>query len=440
MALPTLTWVQNQALTGNDRNYTKSSSGDNRYYNFDTDNDDDQVIGSTDDLRGDDENFHWFRQANNNPFSIQAIIDTSTYARNLALLPSGDAFAANADRNVSVLFGAPNSEAVMQQGSFVEEIQRTLVHDDIATLRLAMSGEEETAGDNDDYTVNLVYGGISNAADCDINAQFSVNNNTFLAQCSTTGQYLGTNYQHARISTANIYFNANINWFFNDTPPCSESLALTAGEWRMFSLPCQMGISTPNTVADILGDDMTPDNDNTASVYAEDWIVYQFLPAINNYRKLELNDAMQEGVGYWVITLDQGITVDVEGEYPSNVDIVLGHPDNSPWNLVGTPFRNNTAWADVQVIDTDGTVLSLVETDPAVTPGGSSSSLACTIGHSSCIFASTAFRWNPTAGIYDTLTLSSGHNLSAFDGLWVYAKKADVALRVPMSSTERTTP
>ncbi len=121
------------------QNYTRATEGVNNIFNLNdgTDN----IIGSDDDIRDDDVNLHWFRKSNNNPFTIAATVDGGTYARDTVLLPPGDNFAANADRAVGAALGVFNTEAVMQQGTFNDEAQRTLNHDDVATLLLAASGK-----------------------------------------------------------------------------------------------------------------------------------------------------------------------------------------------------------------------------------------------------------------------------------------------------------
>ncbi len=197
-------------LAGDDQNYTKAVEGDNGVFNVDPGAD--GVIGSADDLRDDDINLHWFRISNNNPFTIDDVVDSTTYARDIAQLPDGHLFAANADRAVGVLLGVADTEAVMQQGTFSDEAQRTLNHDDVATLRYAMSGIDEAAASDDDYTIRLVYQGIT-TTDCDVSVQFD-NDKTGFAQCTTGGAFLAAD--HAVISSANIYFNDTVNWFFND--------------------------------------------------------------------------------------------------------------------------------------------------------------------------------------------------------------------------------
>ena len=102
--------------------------------------------------------------------TIESTVDASTYSRDLADLPVGDLFAANADRDVTAALGFPDTEAVMQQGQFIDEDQRALNHDDVATLRLGMAGLDETAGTADDYTLTLTYAGMTTA--CDIVLDF----------------------------------------------------------------------------------------------------------------------------------------------------------------------------------------------------------------------------------------------------------------------------
>ena len=197
-------------LTGSNRNYTKATDGTNNH--FDINAGVDGIIGSHDDNRGDDVNLHWYRKSINNPFTITGTVDSSTYARDLASLPAGHSFAANADRTVAGSMGYPDTEAVMQQGTFFDEAQRSLTHDDVATLRYAASGRNELAGDSDDYTINLEYGGISNS-NCDINLNFD-NSQTGFAVCQVGGTFLSGS-DHIRITSANIFFNTSFNWFFN---------------------------------------------------------------------------------------------------------------------------------------------------------------------------------------------------------------------------------
>ncbi len=96
-------------LTGNNQNYTKATDGVNNV--FDINAGPDGKIGSSDDVRGDDQNLVWFRKSNNDPFTIDTVIDSTTYSRNVSDLPAGHSFAANADRAVSTLLGYVNNRS-----------------------------------------------------------------------------------------------------------------------------------------------------------------------------------------------------------------------------------------------------------------------------------------------------------------------------------------
>jgi hypothetical protein len=224
--------------TGNNQNYTKATDGADNTLNLNAGAD--GIIGSSDDIRGDDVNLHWFRNSNNNPFTIDNIIDSSTYSRDLANLPAGHTFATNADSTVAGLLGFPNTEAVMQQGGFFDEAQRTLVHDDVATLLLAASGVDMISGNADDYSITLEYGGIS-TSNCDVS--LSMTSTTGLAFCSTGGSFIGSN--HARITTANIEFGQGFSWFFN---PLSNSGTDTDGDGMSDEFEMNVKGTNPNSV------------------------------------------------------------------------------------------------------------------------------------------------------------------------------------------------
>jgi len=198
-------------LTGNKLNYTKSTHGNNNRFNV---NDGaDGVIGSSDDSRGDDVNLHWFRKSDNNPFGIASTVDSTSYSRWLSDLPSGHDFATNGDRGVSALLGVPDTEAVMQQGTFPDEAQRRLSHDDVATVLYGMSGLDEIAGTGDDYTLELTYAGRTSS--CDIVLAFD-NSETGFAVCQVSGFFIGGT-DHLRISAASSFYNTGFNWYFNQT-------------------------------------------------------------------------------------------------------------------------------------------------------------------------------------------------------------------------------
>jgi len=182
----------------------------------------DGIIGSADDIRGDDINLHLFDISGNNPFVSQSIIDATTYTIDLNDLPAGDLFAANADRTVGNALGYPDTEAVMQQLTLSDEAQRELAVDDVNTIRYAMSGLDRTQGTADDYNLSVQFQGVS-SQNCDVTVEIN-SNATGFAACDVSLQALVPSLLHWQVVSGRIFLNGNINWYFNQTPN-SNSLA-----------------------------------------------------------------------------------------------------------------------------------------------------------------------------------------------------------------------
>ncbi len=189
------------------QDYTKSTNGANN--TFDYSSGPDGIIGSEDDVRSDDVNLNYFKIADNNPFTSTAIMDQTTYSRDLADLPSG-VYSANGARDVGVSLGFNRTESVMNQGTNNSEAQRTLIPDDVAGLSYAEAGVDEIAGTADDYTIVLNYVGQTNSAD--ILIDFDNAQTGFAVSQSGAAFITG---DHVRITTNRIYFNTGSNWYFN---------------------------------------------------------------------------------------------------------------------------------------------------------------------------------------------------------------------------------
>jgi len=204
-------------LVGADQDYTKATDGANNA--FDIDDGVDNVIGSSDDVRGDDDNLNHFRISNNNPFTLGATVDSTTYSRVLGPLPAGHLFSANPDRGVGALLGFANSEASMQQGTFFGETQRTLGHDDVGGIQRAQAGCDGIAGNADDHTINLTFDGLS--ATSDIVLDFD-DSETAFAVTIVTGIFIGGApgfvTDNVGITSSEIFFHddmpGSFEWFF----------------------------------------------------------------------------------------------------------------------------------------------------------------------------------------------------------------------------------
>lgn len=201
-------------LSGSNRNYTKATNGANNVYDIDPGVD--GIIGSDDDVRGDDDNLHWFVKATNDPFAMPVTVDSTTYSRLLSDLPPSHLFAANADRTLATALGYPDTEAVMQQGAFSDEDQRDLTPDDVATLRIGMSGLDMIQGTSDDYTFSLSYQGVKSG--CGVMVAFDDDRSGF-ATCYTSASWV--TYPHARITSAEVAFNTGYSWHYSAAVPQS---------------------------------------------------------------------------------------------------------------------------------------------------------------------------------------------------------------------------
>jgi hypothetical protein len=222
----------NRGGSGAASEYTLARLGGNGV--FDDNPGVDGIIGTADDIRGDDVNLNYFKIADNNPFTIAGTVDSTTYSRVLADLPGGDNYSANSGRDVAAALGVANTEGVMQQGTFFNELQRTLAADDVAGLRYAMTGLDNIFGTADDYQINLVYTGQTTAADILIDFDDA---ETGFAVSRSSGTFLSGD--NIGITNNDVYFNTGFTWVFNDVsnsvvPEPSSAVLLMGGFMMLF--------------------------------------------------------------------------------------------------------------------------------------------------------------------------------------------------------------
>ncbi|MFK7858310.1 MAG: hypothetical protein AB8B64_05810 [Granulosicoccus sp.] len=204
---------------------------------------------------------------------------------------------------------------------------------------------------------------------------------------------------------------------------CTATHRLLQNTWYMFSMPCDVQLPGKNSVAEVLGDDLG------INAIGLSWKIFA-LQDNGLYAELGLTDELKSGVGYWLLTTQSGVTVDVSGEYPIEVDISLRSESVSgAWTLVGSPFRYAVSWADASVINSStGKLVSLTSDD--------SSEAAC--GRvplsSDCTVSNVAYKWTES-GAYEALNMSSG-SLDSFEGAWVRAGASGMRLRLPRPAEE----
>ena len=385
----------------------------------------DGLAGSADDTRGDDENLHWYRTSNNNPFTIANVVDYSQYSLDLADLPGTDSYVSNADRDVALNYGsANNSEAVMQQGTSYYEAQRQLGHDDVATILLGAIGVDRTVGGVDDYEINVISLGISDSADCDINIRMSGSSFAF---CSVGGRYLANG--HWGITRADIYLSeVRSDWIFNDTDNCSASYDLVDSQWSLISLPCATGISSADsdTVASVFGDD-------GLGVYGTDWVVYEWDGDTGTYTFVPLDTALVSHRGYWIVVIGSDATITVEGQKNAIYDIPLQGDPLGRFNLVGHGMTDSHDWADACIIDANGNLLTINDVDPDI--GGGLRACDQDPVAASCRMSRIFHKWNGSVySPYDGNTPGMEGSVDEYDGLWVKAYESGLSLRLPSSN------
>ncbi|MEM6517633.1 MAG: zinc-dependent metalloprotease [Bacteroidota bacterium] len=206
-------------LPGAQQAFTKSTEGPDGVFNVNAGAD--GIIGSADDVRGDDINLNFFKIVDNNPFNMPpSVIDNTTYSRELTDLPAGDSYSTSPNRDVAAALGFAGNESVMKQGTFAGEVQRRIAEDDFVGLKYAQTGVDETEGTADDYVLQLNYIGLNNNGD--IVVQFD-NNATGFAASSSGGVFIPGSGNHTAITDSNIFFNTGSNWFFNQVTLSDEN-------------------------------------------------------------------------------------------------------------------------------------------------------------------------------------------------------------------------
>lgn len=217
-------------LPTGDQSYAVSTTGANGTYDINPGAD--GVRGTSDDVRGDDENLIYFKKGSNDPFDTNlGVVDSTTYTRDLSELPTGDLYPNIASREAASVLGYGNSEAVMVQGTSFGEVQRTLGAQNVVGLLYAQSGLDSLAGTADDYTLTLEYVGLydpfTDPTAADIRVAFN-NDRSDFAVSYARGVFLSGD--DVAITTTEIVFNEDFNWYFNQESNMSP-VPLPASLW-----------------------------------------------------------------------------------------------------------------------------------------------------------------------------------------------------------------
>jgi hypothetical protein len=247
---------------------TTSTTGPNGVFDYEPGLD--GVMGSADDLRGDDVNLNYFKIADNSPFTLPQddIIDSTTYSRLLENLPQGDTYSATANLSVaSEVYGLERTMAIMAGGGSLTpgQVRRGLSADDVAGIRYAMSGLDEIQGTSDDYTILLTYVGIDEDADIVIGFNLPLTSNGAAAARLSRTLISGNHFRLNRGSL--IRFKPVLNnrsWYF----PVPEEAVLSVTGLSTHSVSLSLPTIPDRRYAVTWSPDMEPDNWSTSGMQA----------------------------------------------------------------------------------------------------------------------------------------------------------------------------
>lgn len=211
---------------------------------------------------------------------------------------------------------------------------------------------------------------------------------------------------------------------------CSESVALSLGDWRQISMSCDQTEGN-RTLGEVFGDDLD-------GVYETDWIVKHVDPVTGINITPALTDPLEIGKGYWIKTNMSAQMVENEGIDNEEVEFPLEAADTDGTgcgtsaglcNMVGHPHKFDVCWADIEWID-GGSSLDLATADPASACQGASAVA------NGCIASRVAYKFLSGAyAPFDGTTPGMEGTLKPWDGFWVSAAKDDLKIKIPATTS-----
>lgn len=198
--------------------------------------------------------------------------------------------------------------------------------------------------------------------------------------------------------------------------------ALPTNQWRQISLPCHPG--SDNTIAAVFGDDGLGE-------YGDGWIVWAYNPPTNDYTNVGLNEALVQGMGYWIIQhtgstqqlrmpasctatpTDQQTQCGTEACF--DIALATRAADNQ-WTMLGYPFASPAPVANARVTTTSGSCTAGCDMNAAAAADITDNSL-----------------WNYTGSAYTATTAEN--SFSPWAGYWLVTlngvQAADPTLLMP---------
>jgi len=184
---------------------------------------------------------------------------------------------------------------------------------------------------------------------------------------------------------------------------------LQNNRWSLLTVPAN---SSAQTVEQIFGDDLP------AATYDQEWVIYRFDSALQNYSKPTPQDTLPQGDGFWMIQLTGAeVTVDLPADLPvgsAEVSDVCASsagcfsiplPANTAsasWSMLGAPYDTPIDVTQIRVSSSNGTCISGCDLAEAKAAG---------------LLPTDPQIYNSSNGSYENLTSLSA--LSPWQGFWV---------------------
>jgi hypothetical protein len=201
-------------------------------------------------------------------------------------------------------------------------------------------------------------------------------------------------------------------WIPDSNGDCiNQNVDLTPAAWHMITLPGEVcgecGIDGTGDLVCALGDDLDP------------CYIFQFNPATGGYVMAPPTENIpyHPGMGFWVRTYEDNITIDADVQVPTQqVEVALANG----WNQVGNPFTFSVPVSELEV-NCDGTQLPLVD---AQGQGWVSAYL---------------FGYDPLTGGYTMIDPSTGCS-DGWQGYWLRTYVDDCTLIIPPTVCTSSSP
>jgi len=194
---------------------------------------------------------------------------------------------------------------------------------------------------------------------------------------------------------------------------CNASIAadyiLQNDRWSLLTVPAN---SSTQTIEQLFGDDLP------AATYEQEWALYRFDAATQEFVKPTLQDTLPQGSGFWMVQrTGTDVTIDLPADLTDGeaqltaacastegcFSTPLPTSDvSATWSLLGAPFKSPVDVTQIRVSSSDGTCAGGCDLDQAKATG---------------LLRNDLWVYNSVSGNYEKLT--SSNDIAPWQGFWV---------------------